>query len=421
MGSEKRNLVLVTVSGKDSPGITSEITKVLAESGVTILDIGQAVIRELLSLSILFELNGKNSEEAQKNEKAAIKDLLFVASEMGLSLNFQMIKEPHKSQVAQDSLRPSRSMRQRYAVTLIGSSISATALFKVSNLLASYKFNIDRIDRMSDENFGCVELQVSRLQLTGNDPTALPMKELRKRLLTIGKKENIDIAFQVEGPFRKVKRLIVFDMDSTLIQCEVVDEFARELGKYDAVAAITHQSMNGQMDFDESLRLRCAQLEGLTRKQIEEVLERIQLTPGATDLIQMLKKLGYKIGIISGGFSCIAERLREKLGIDYAYANHLEFVNGVCTGRVQGPIINAQRKADLLETLAQQERIVLDQVVAIGDGANDLLMLEKAGLGVAFNAKPLVLEKARHSINQKNLKSILYLLGLSEEDLLKLL
>jgi phosphoserine phosphatase len=206
-------------------------------------------------------------------------------------------------------------------------------------------------------------------------------------------------------------------MDSTLIQSEVIDELARHRGVYKEVSDITSEAMNGKMDFDESLRLRVAKLKGMPQADLLEVFQKIKLTPGAEELLRVLKKLGYKIALISGGFMFVAERLKTQLGIDYVYANTLESNQGVLTGNVLPPIVNAQRKADLLDVIAQQENIELDQVIAIGDGANDILMLEKAGLGIAFNAKPTVREKADLAISQKNLKSVLYLLGLAEKDL----
>ena len=206
-------------------------------------------------------------------------------------------------------------------------------------------------------------------------------------------------------------------MDSTLIQGEVIDELAREKGVFDEVAAITHEAMNGRMDFNESLRQRVGKLKGLNQANLDQVLSRIELTAGAEDLIGVLKKLGYKIALISGGFTFVAHPLKVRLGLDHVYANQLEVQNGTLTGKTIPPIVNAQRKADLLDEIARKENIALDQVIAIGDGANDLLMLEKAGLGIAFNAKKSVREKADLSISQKNLRSILYLLGLSEKDL----
>lgn len=394
-----QRVILVTVSGNDRPGITSELTGVLADCGVKILDIGQAVIHGLLSLSILFELDEKDVDD-----KAPVKDLLFKATELGLKLDFRVMDA---SKVHQEHLR---SAEFHYAITLIGDSITARALNEVTTVLAQHKVNIDRIQRLSEGRFGCVELLVS----STNQPDE---SELKTSLLKIGAGEEVDIALQNEGLFRRSKRLVVFDMDSTLIQNEVIDEFARTRGCYDKVAQITEEAMNGGMEFDQSLLLRCKELEGLTQDDIEKVYQELTITPGAEQLVQVLKRLGYKIALISGGFMSIAERLKNRLSIDYVYANQLEFKNGQATGNIIPPIVNSQRKADLLDVIAQQEGISLDQVIAIGDGANDLQMLKKSGLGIAFNAKATVRSQADLSLNQHNLDSIFYLLGISGRDI----
>jgi phosphoserine phosphatase len=388
-------LFLATFSGKDRPGITSEITGVLARHDVAILDIAQAVVQNLLSLSIVFE-----GESGQK----ALPDLEELARS-------QKLKLEHRGLGAAEP--PSKTPLYHYAVTLIAETVSAQALHEVTAALARRKTNIDVIKRLSEGAFGCVEMIVSsREEFSEHSRNAL-----KKELLAIAKKVGVDIALQAEGLYRRAKRLVVLDMDSTLIQAEVIDELARFKGVYDQVSAITHQAMNGKMDYDESLRERMKLLKGTKLSELDRVFDSIQLTPGAEELIAVLKKLGYKTALISGGFSYVADRLKSRLGIDFVYANQLEIENGALTGNVIPPIVNARRKADLLDVIAQQERIELDQVIAVGDGANDLLMLEKAGLGIAFNAKPTVCEKADLSINQKNLSSILYLLGLSEREL----
>lgn len=400
--SNTRRVVLVTVSGQDAPGITSELTGVLASANVAILDIGQAVIHGLLSLSILFEL------APDDQTKAPIKDLLFKAAELGLKLEFQVLDH---------ALAESNHLNlknNQYAVTLIADRISAVALHEVTKTLAKYQMNIDVIERLSEGAFSCVDMLVS-------SASPINSKNVKKELLSIAKINGVDIALQNEGLYRRAKRLVVLDMDSTLIQNEVIDEFARELGVFEEVSKITHQAMLGEMDYDQSLRLRCLKLKGLKLSQVDSVFNRLTLTNGASDLIKVLKTLGFKTALISGGFSLIADRLKTQLGIDYAYANQLEIIDQTLTGNVIPPIVNAQRKADLLDLIAQQERLSLDQVIAIGDGANDLLMLEKAGLGIAFNAKPLVREKADLALSQKNLRSILYLLGLSGRDLSEVL
>ena len=388
---------LVTFSGTDAPGITAEMTGVLARHRVVILDVAQAVIQRLLSLSFLFR-----SEEEVSGESSVIQELASRASALALKIEIKTIDSGLN---LPRHLRPSH----HYAVTLIAECVSAQALSEVTHALARWQLNIDVIKKLSEEQFGCVELLVSR-----DEP--IDEKRLRKELLELAKDQEVDIALQAEGLYRRSKRLVALDMDSTLIQGEVIDELAREHGVYEAVASMTQSAMQGHMDYNESLRLRCEKLKGMTADQLLKVYDKIQVTPGAQDLIQVLKKLGYKVALLSGGFSFVADRLKERLGIDFAYANTLEMQNGVLTGRVLAPIVNAQRKADLLEVIAQQEKIDLDQVIAMGDGANDLLMLEKAGLGIAFNAKPLVRERADLAFSQKNMRSILYLLGLSARD-----
>jgi phosphoserine phosphatase len=398
---------LVTVSGHDSLGITSQLTGILARRKACVLDIAQAVIQNLLSLSILFEV--VEGPDQKKTHQQILEELGKSAQELKLTLSCKILSE---EDLHQSSLK--NELLSHYAVTLIAESVTTEALHEVTATLAKWKFNIDTIKRLSHESFGCVEMIVSCVRREDVD---LQVVKMKKELLGIAKKLQVDIALQAEGLYRRAKRLIVFDMDSTLIQSEVIDELARHKGVYDEVAAITHAAMNGKMDFDESLKKRVSQLKGMSQSDLLTVFEKIELTPGAEDLLRVLKKLGYKIGLISGGFSFVAERLKTKLGIDYVYANSLESKDGLLTGNVIPPIVNAQRKADLLDVIAQQEQVELDQVIAIGDGANDLPMLEKAGLGIAFNAKLKVREKADLSINQKNLKTVLYLLGLEERDL----
>jgi phosphoserine phosphatase len=365
---------------------------------VPILDIGQTVIQRLLSLFILFE----PGEPALETD--LLRELQAKADEMGLILESRPIAADSG---AREGLA---SPAQRYAITLLAERVPAAALHEVTTALARHDLNIDVIEKLSDADFGCVEMLVSSAQAISPSP-------LKKLLLGIATRQKVDIALQAEGLYRRSKRLVVFDMDSTLIQSEVIDELAREHGVFDEVHRITEEAMRGKMNYDESLKLRCAKLKGLSAERIDSVYRRIELTPGADELIRVLKRLGYKTAVISGGFNCITEPLRNRLGIDFAYANQLEFAQGKLTGKVLPPVINAARKADLLEVIAQQEKIHLDQVIAIGDGANDLLMLERAGLGIAFNAKPIVRKRADLAISQKNLRSVLYLLGFSGRDL----
>jgi phosphoserine phosphatase len=252
-------------------------------------------------------------------------------------------------------------------------------------------------------------------------PKGASAAELKKTLLRLGMESSFDVALQREGLFRRSKRLVVMDMDSTLIPIEVIDELAKAAGVRDQVAAVTERAMAGEMDYDESLRKRLGLLEGLDVSVLERIAAELPLTEGAETLIRVLRRLGYRTAVISGGFSIAAEALKARLGIDYAYSNTLEVVNGKLTGKVIGPIVNARRKAELLETIAQAEGVLLDQVIAVGDGANDLLMLEAAGLGIAFRAKPKLREAADTSISTGGLDSILYLLGISAQELAEVL
>ncbi|MBU6374872.1 MAG: phosphoserine phosphatase SerB [Bdellovibrionales bacterium] len=397
-------LTLVTCSGRDTPGITAELTGILASSGAKIVDIGQAVLHGWLSLSMLFE----PADTGSTATSSVVDRLLQKANELGLKMEHRNL---HPQDLENGSL--SRAT-YRYALTLIAPEIPARTLYAVTQFLAQQHINIDVIERLSEGPFGCVEMLVSSRQ-------EVNQRAVKLALLEIARNENVDIALQAEGLYRRAKRLIVFDMDSTLIQSEIIDEFAREMGVYEDVAFITHQAMSGKIPFGQALQMRVAKLKGLTLEQMEAVFARTLLTPGAEDLIRVLQHLGYRIALISGGFSCIADRLKSKLGIHYAYANHLMFQDGICTGEIKPPIVDALRKADLMELIAQQESIELDQVIAVGDGANDIPMLEKAGLGIAFNAKPSVSERADLALSQKNLKTILYLLGISGRDLPRVL
>lgn len=392
--------VLATFSGKDQPGITSKITGLLAREKGVILDIAQAVIQDLLSLSIYLE---SQDLEAQKKLLQKLKELCQTEN----------LKFEHQFLAERTSSRPLKPTCHHYAVTLIANPVSADALHQVTSALAKRSANIDSIKRLSEGEFNCVEMIVSSAkELTEHSKNAV-----KTELLAIAKSLSADIALQSEGLYRRAKRLVVLDMDSTLIQGEVIDEMARLRGVYEAVSEITQRAMTGGMNYDESLRARVSMLKGMTLEELERVYESVELTPGAAELLSVLKKLGYKLALISGGFTYVADRLKARLGIDYVYANQLEFKDGKLTGNVIPPIVNAQRKADLLDVIAQQDHLDLDQVIAIGDGANDLLMLEKAGLGIAFNAKPTVREKADLSLSHRNLLSILYLLGLSEREI----
>jgi phosphoserine phosphatase len=400
--SSSKKTYLVTATGPDAPGITSGLTAALTAGASTILDIGQSVLHNWLSLSILFEIEMVN----EKADEQVLKDLLFEAEKRGMKLKYREVSE-------YQAIQERRHQASRYAVTLIAGRVSGQILHSVTQILQDYQLNIDRLEQLTQDDLGCVEMIVSS-SVRMDDQRAI---ELKDKLLSLGKDLDFDIAFQREGLFRRTKRLVVFDMDSTLIQNEVIDEFARELGVYDEVAAITEEAMRGKLDFTQSLKRRVGMLKGLSSGQVERVYERIQLSDGAEELIKGLRTLGYRIAIISGGFRVIAERLAKRLNIDYVYANDLVFNNELATGSVREPIVDGPRKALLLTEIASREKIRPEQVIAIGDGANDLFMLEKAGLGIAFNAKPHVSDKADMALNRRNLRSIFYLLGYTTKEI----
>ncbi|HEX9872747.1 MAG TPA: phosphoserine phosphatase SerB [Deferrimonas sp.] len=389
-------MVLITLTGPDKPGIIASVTGQIAEAGARIRDIEQTVTQNLLSLSVLIDFASGDADG-----KPLIKELLFLAKELGLDLDFQVIGEAEYRR---------KTTRHAYVVTIMGGEVNAKALARVSRILADHQVNIERITKLTQGQLRCVEFLITT-------PPDLDVKALTRKLLHAATSLGVDIAVQKESLYRRAKRLVVMDMDSTLIQIEVIDELARIAGVGAAVAEITERAMNGELDFQEALRARVARLKGLEASALEQVYRNIPFTPGAKTLVRILKRLGFKTAVISGGFKFFTDRLKEELGLDYAYANQLEIIDGIVTGGVVGPIIDGARKAQLLEEIAAGEGITLDQVIAIGDGANDLPMLGKAGLGIAFNAKARVREQADTHINQQSLDSILYLLGLSEREM----
>jgi phosphoserine phosphatase len=387
-----RSHVLVTVTGPDQPGITSRLTGIIAGTSASLLDIEQVVVQGQLTLALLLGM---------EDEGGLLKELLFAAKSLGVELDFAPV----------DSGEPGgRPGTQRFVITAIGRTLGARELHSVASTLAEHGGNIERINRLSKGDLGSVEIQMGLP--AGTDP-----EPLKRSLLALGMRQSFDVALQREGIFRRSKRLVVMDMDSTLIRIEIIDELARAHGVVAEVAAITERAMQGEMDYDESLRQRLALLQGLDVAVLKRIASELPLTEGAETLIRVLKRLGYRTAVISGGFSVAAEALKARLGIDYAYSNTLEVVAGKLTGRVVGPIVNGRRKAEILEVIAQAEGVLLDQTIAVGDGANDLLMLEKAGLGIAFRAKKPLREKADTSLSATGLDAILYLLGISAEEL----
>ena len=393
----ERQCVLISVTGPDRPGITAALTEIIAAAGVDILDVEQVVIQDLLSLSMVLDYRDNGARG-----QPVLKDLLFRAKELGLDMNFRVLS-------AAEVARP--RVHHRHVLTLIGHrGLAAGAIARVSQVLARHGFNIEKIQRLDEGQIRCLEMIVDA-------PDPARVEALKADLLPVGGECALDLALQPDNLFRRVKRLVVMDLDSTLVQAEVIDELARLAGCAEAVRAVTARAMNGELDFKEALRSRVALLRGLTVAQLEGVAAALPLTPGAERLIRILKRLGYRTAIISGGFGFFSERIKARLGIDYAYANTLEVEEGRLTGRVKEPIIDGERKAVLLGEIARQEHLRLDQVIAVGDGANDLPMLAAAGLGIAFNAKPLVRAAAQHSLNQDRLDTILFLLGISQKDL----
>ncbi len=398
-------VLLINITGRDKPGVTHSLTQILAAADARILDIGQAVIHDALTLGILVELT------AEMKSSALLTDLLLEAHRLDMDIRFSAITaKEYETWVSTQSKR-------RFLVTLLGPAITAQQLAQVSRILAENGLNIERIDRLSgrtplvDDGPGrvCVELAVSGRP---NDED-----EVRGELLRLTGEFEVDIAFQHDNVYRRNRRLVAFDMDSTLIQAEVIDELAKLAGVGEKVAAITEAAMRGELDFQASFRRRVALLKGLPESALEQLVAGIPLMDGAERLIGTLKRLGYKTAILSGGFTFFGRVLQQRLGIDYLHANELEICDGFVTGEVTTQIVDGARKASFLRQIAEQENLSMEQVIAVGDGANDLPMLRLAGLGIAFRAKPLVRQSARQAISTLGLDGILYLLGVRDREI----
>jgi phosphoserine phosphatase len=401
-----RELILFTLSGLDKPGLTSELTRLVSEAGIGILDIGQATIHDTLSLGLLLDFPPGSVS------KPVVKDLLFKAHELGLSARFEPVElEAYEAWVGAQG-------KPRHIITVLGSRIDAEALHRIAAEVACNGLNIDSIKRLSGRislrearpTRACVELTIRGVPDDAN--------ALRRGFLTISQDLGVDIAFQVDDVYRRNRRLVVFDMDSTLIRCEVIDELAKAAGVGVEVAAITEEAMQGRLDFKESFARRVALLKGLDAAVLERIADTLPLQHGAERLIRTLKSIGYKTAILSGGFQYFGDRLKSKLGIDHVYANELVIRDGKVTGEVGTDIVDGRRKAELLRTIAQSEGIRLEQVIAVGDGANDLPMLSIAGLGIAFHAKPVVKAQAGQAISHLGLDGILYLIGVRDRDVM---
>ena len=400
MAIEEKEIILLKVSGQDKPGVTAGLTAVLATYNAIVLDIGQADIHETLSLGILFQI------EAGSNAAPVLKDLLFKGYELGIKVKFVPVSiDDYEGWVKTQS-------KQRYIINILGEKLAAKQLAAVTKIMSDQHLNIDSIKRLTsrasiiieeDNPRSCVQLSVSGIIEDKANMTASFME--------ISRSLDVDISFQEDNIYRRNRRLVCFDMDSTLIQTEVIDELADLAGVGEQVRAITEAAMNGELDFNESFKQRMALLEGLSEEVLHNVALNLPITKGAHRLMRALKYYGYKTAILSGGFTYFGKYLQKELGIDYVHANELEIVDGKLTGKYIGEIVNGEKKAEYLKAIAEKEGIHINQTIAVGDGANDLPMLNLAGLGIAFHAKPTVKESAETSISSLGLDGVLYLLG----------
>ena len=401
--AEKEEQILISITGQDRPGLTVSVMAILAKYGAQVLDIGQADIHSTLSLGILMRLDGMHSWQVMK-------ELLFKATELGVNIDFSPISDDeYESWVNHQG-------KNRYILTLIGRSLSARQIEATTKIIAEQGLNIDSILRLTgrmsikhpERNVrACIEFS-----LRGNPADTAAMQ---KELMNMSQEMAVDFSFQHDDMYRRMRRLICFDMDSTLIQTECIDELAKRAGVGDKVSEITARAMHGEIDFKESFKERVALLKGLDASVLKDIAENMPITEGTDRLMSVLKTCGYKIAILSGGFTYFGEYLRKKYGIDYVYANELEIGDdGKLTGRHVGDIVDGQRKAELLKLIAQVERVNLAQTIAVGDGANALPMIGEAGLGIAFHAKPRVVANAKQSINTMGIDGILYFLGFKD-------
>eukprot|EP00656_Telonema_subtile_P013562 TRINITY_DN1688_c0_g1_i1.p1 TRINITY_DN1688_c0_g1~~TRINITY_DN1688_c0_g1_i1.p1 ORF type:complete len:535 (-),score=141.11 TRINITY_DN1688_c0_g1_i1:179-1783(-) len=455
----KHSTMLITLTGDDRPGITAAFSSILHESGCTLIDANQATIHGKLCLYFLLSMG-------PEHQKPLLSDLLWKSNEFPqLDVKFEVISDNDLEE------QSANTDFDEHVITLIGKKVSFGAVAAVTEHVAEKGFNVVTINQLSDTSpssllwreidsqgeglvpKGDVQGLPGSVELFSNQNEVVEKKEwdewakgshlgnreltralemkirptsrtgksdadaLQRSLLQLQQELGCDVALQREATLRRVKRLVVMDMDSTLIQQEVIDEIARAHGVYDKVSEVTETAMQGGMDFNESLRVRCKELKGCPASVLDDVYENIKLTPGAKPFIQELQRQGYKIGVLSGGFNAITQRVAADLNLDFAFANDLEVVDGVLTGEVVGAIVNRERKRDLLESICQSMRISTEQAIAVGDGANDLEMLSAAGLGIAFNAKPKVQQASKYTINTNRLDSILYLLGVRASDM----
>ena len=399
----KTELILINISGYDRPGVTSALTEILARFDAQILDIGQADIHHSLSLGILFKTSSDVSGDIMK-------ELLFKAYELSVKIRFTPITvEAYEEWVSMQG-------KNRWIITILGRKLTARHIALVSDEIARQGLNIDAIQRLTgrmplDESEAPLSKSCVEFSVRGNPRDTA---EMQRRLMQISNTEDFDISLQQDNVFRRCRRLICFDMDSTLIETEVIDELAMRAGVGDQVKAITESAMRGEIDFCESFKRRVALLKGLDESVMADIADHLPVTEGVSRMMAVLKRTGFKTAILSGGFTYFGNRLTQRFGFDYVYANELEIADGKLTGRYVGDIVDGKRKAELLKIIAQVENIDIAQTIAVGDGANDLPMLTTAGLGIAFHAKPKVKQTARQSISTIGLDGVLYFIGFKD-------